>query len=97
MVVNFARCVGDTIVQERIEGDLLFEGGDAQQGVLVTFRHGGREITGRVVSVGAAPPEDDPEAGLVIEVEAIDNETQDLGGEVARINLPPDDDTGTKI
>jgi hypothetical protein len=97
MIVNLVRRAGDTMVQERIDSDLLFEGGDAQEGVLVTFEHEGREITGRVVHVGKAPPENDPGAGLVIEVELIDNLTQDLGGEVARANLPPDNDTDTKL
>jgi hypothetical protein len=97
MIVNLVRRVGDTIVQERITGDLLFEGGDAQEGVLVTFHHDGGEITGRVIHVAAAPPDDDPDAGLVIEIELIDDLTQDLGGERARANLPPGDDTDTTI
>jgi hypothetical protein len=97
MIVNLVRRVGDALVQERIEGDVLFEGGDAQAGVLVTFQQDGRAITGRVVSVGTAAANDDPDAGLVVEVELIDGLTQALGGEVARANLPPENDADSTI
>jgi hypothetical protein len=94
--VNLARRLGDTIVQERIAGDLLFEGGEAQEGVLVTFHHDGSELTGRVIHVAEAA-DDDPDTGPVIEVELVDDLTQDLGGERALANLPPGDDTDTNI
>jgi hypothetical protein len=97
MIVNLARRVGDVVVQERIGGDLLFEGGEAQEGVLVTFHHDGSELTGRVIHVAEAPPDDDPDAGPVVEVELVDDLTQDLGGERARANLPPSNDTDTNI
>jgi hypothetical protein len=97
MIVNLARRVGDSVVLERIEGDLLFEGGDAQEGVLVTFEHEGREVTGRVINVAPSPSDADSAAGPVIEVELIDASTLDIGGEIARANLPPGDDTDTNI
>jgi hypothetical protein len=97
MIVNLARRAGDSVVLERIEGDLLFEGGEAQEGVLVTFERDGREVTGRVIHVAPTPSADDPDAGLVIEVELVDDLTKDQGGEIARANLPPGDDTDTTI
>jgi hypothetical protein len=92
MIFDLARRIGDCVVLERIEGDLLFEGGAAQVGVLATFEHDGSPITGRVVSVVEHP---DSEAS--VEIELIDQRSQDVNGEVARENLPPDDDTHTKI
>jgi len=92
MIVNLARRVGDSVVLERIDGDLLFEGGAAQEGVLATFQLDDRELTGRVINVADRPDEE-----TVVEIELIDQVTQDAGGEITRANLPPGDDTGTKI
>ena len=92
MIVNLARRVGDSVVLERIDGDLLFEGGAAQEGVLATFQLDDREFTGRVINVADRPDEE-----TVVEIELIDQVTQDAGGEITRANLPPGDDTGTKI
>jgi hypothetical protein len=92
MIVNLARRVGDSVVLERIDGDLLFEGGAAQEGVLATFQLEDRELTGRVINVANGPDEE-----TVIEIELIDQVTQDAEGEITRANLPPGDDTDTKI
>jgi hypothetical protein len=94
MIVNLLRREDDNIVLERIEGDMLFEGGAAAVGVAVTFQLDGRETVGRIVRVA---PTDDSEAEPIIEVEEIDQGDQDVGGEVALANLPPGDDTSTKI
>jgi hypothetical protein len=94
MIVNLLRREDDNIVLERIEGDMLFEGGAAAVGVVVTFQLDGRETVGRIVRIS---PTDDSEAEPIIEIEEIDPGTQDFGGEVARANLPPGDDTSTKI
>jgi hypothetical protein len=92
MIVNLARRVGDSVVLERIDGDLLFEGGAAQEGVLATFQLDDRELTGRVINVADRPDEE-----TVVEIELVDQVTQDAEGEITRANLPPGDDTGTKI
>jgi hypothetical protein len=92
MIVNLARRVGDSVILEHIDGDLLFEGGAAQEGVLVTFQLDDREFSGRVIKVV-----DEPDEETVVKIELIDQAAQDAGGEITRANLPPDDDTGTKI
>jgi hypothetical protein len=92
MIVNLVRHVGDNIVLERIDGNLLFEGGAAQEGVLATFQLDDRELTGRVINVVEEPDEE-----TVVEIELIDQAAQDAEGEITRANLPPDDDTGTRI
>ncbi|HZK89572.1 MAG TPA: hypothetical protein VFC56_05435 [Stellaceae bacterium] len=101
MIVNLARRDGDNVVLERIEGNFLFEGGEAQEGVLVTFEHAGSEVTGRVINVAPASfvegPDPGPDAGPVVEIELVDDCMQDRGGEIARANLPPGDDTDTNI
>lgn len=58
MIVNLVRHVGDNIVLERIDGNLLFEGGAAQEGVLATFQLDDRELTGRVINVVEEPEKD---------------------------------------
>jgi hypothetical protein len=90
MIVNLARRVGDSMVLEHIDGDLLFEGGAAQEGVVVTFRLDDREVAGRVTNVAEHPKEE-----TVVKIDLIDQAAQDAGGEITKANLPPGDDTDT--
>jgi hypothetical protein len=92
MIVNLARRDGDNVLLERIDGEMVFVGGAAQEGVLVTFEHDGREVTGRIIKVA-----DDPEAEPGVEIELIDEEVHDLESEITLANLPPGNDTDTKI
>jgi|HubBroStandDraft_6_1064221.scaffolds.fasta_scaffold2410081_1 hypothetical protein len=91
MIVNLARHVGDEIVLERLDEPVMFEGGQAQIGVLVSFPFEGREVTARIVDV--RPHDSDP----VIEVELIDKEALDVESEMTLAGLPPKDDFGTDI
>jgi len=97
MIVNMARRDGDGIVMERVDGDFLFEGGAAQEGVLVTFALDGRPVSGRVVSVSPANPDDGGGAGPVVEIELIDEAVEDIESEMTLASLPPDNDSDTKI
>jgi hypothetical protein len=92
MIVNLTRRVEDSVVLDRIHGDLLFEGGAAEKGVLATFQLDNRELTGRVINVT-----DEPDQETVVEIELIDQVAQDAEGEITRANLPPGGDIGTKI
>jgi len=97
MIVNMARRDGGSVVMERVDGDFLFEGGAAQEGVLVTFELDGRQVTGRIVSVSPDSPDDGVGAGPVVEIELIDEEAHDVESEMTLANLPQDHDTDTKI
>lgn len=94
MIVNLARRDGDTVVMERIDGDLVFEGGQVQEGVLVRFPLDGGEVTGRIIKVSSSG---DSAAETVVAIELIDEQIQDTGAQVALENLPPGDDTGSEI
>jgi hypothetical protein len=96
MILNVMRRTGDSPVLERVDGDLLFEGGAAEEGVLATFQLDGHEVTGRVVRVLDAA-DGTADAGSVIEIELIDEQDHDLDSEITLANLPPGDDTDTKI
>jgi hypothetical protein len=93
MIVNVMRRTGDSVVLERVDRDLFFEGGAAEEGVLATFQLDGREVTGRIVRVldGAGGGE------AIVDVELIDEADHDFGTEVTRANLPPPNDTKTKV
>ena len=96
MIVNVMRRTGDSMVLERVDSDLFFEGGAAEQGVLATFQLDGEQVTGRIVRVldsagGAADTES------IADIELIDEADHDLETEVTRANLPPANDTETKI
>ena len=93
MIVNVVRRAGDSAVLERIDGDLLFEGGAAEEGVLATFQLDGREVTGRVIRVLPADAAVDAESS--IEIELIDEEGHDIDSEITLANLPPDKDEFT--
>jgi hypothetical protein len=96
MIVNVMRCTGDSVVLERVDSDLFFEGGAAEEGVLATFRFDGREVTGRIVRVFDSA-DGDADAESSVDIELIDEADHDLETEVTRANLPPPNDTGTKI
>jgi hypothetical protein len=74
MIVKLARRAGDSAVLEQIGGDLLFEGGAVQEGVLVTFQLDDREFTGRVINVA-----DQPDKETVVKIELIDQAAQTPG------------------
>jgi len=96
MIVNVVRRTGGSTVLERVDSNLQFAGGAAQEGVLATFELDGREVTGRVVRV--LDPEDDAvDAESVVELELIDEAGHDLESEITRANLPPLSDAETKI
>jgi hypothetical protein len=93
MIVNVVLRPGASGVLEQVDGGVLFEGGAAEEGVLATFQLDGREATGRVVRVLPA----DPDADTVVEIELIDKEHHDRESEITLANLPPRDDTNTKV
>jgi hypothetical protein len=97
MIVNLARRDGDSIVSERIDGDLFFEGGGAQVGVLVTFGLHGEQVTGRIIKVSPLSLDDAPDEGPVIDLELIDEAAHDVESEITLANLPPENDSGSKI
>jgi hypothetical protein len=97
MIVNVVRRTGDSVVLERVDGDLLFEGGAAEEGVLATFQLDGREATGRVVRVLPAESGAAADADSVVELELIDEAGHDLESEVTLANLPPGSDTDTTV
>ena len=88
MIVNLARPSGDGAILERVEGDVMFEGGEPHDGVLATFTLDGREITGRIISVSRSIP-DAGDSELIVTVEQIDPEMEDIGAEEALNSLPP--------
>ena len=97
MIVNVRRRTGDSTVLERVDGNLLFEGGAAREGVLATFQLDGHEVTGRVVRVLGADTNGAADDASTVEIELIDEDMQDIDGEIARVNLPPENDTDVKV
>jgi len=71
MIVNLARPSGDGTTLQRIEADVLFEGGEPHEGVLATFAVKGREITGRITEVSHLVP-DDVGSELMVTIEPVD-------------------------
>jgi hypothetical protein len=94
MIVNLVRRTGDTMIREPLEEGVIFEGGEAQEGVLVTFKRDGREVTGRVIKLSDGQ---DPDAGPLIEIEEIDQEAQDAASERVLAKLPARNDFDTNI
>lgn len=88
MIVNLARRAGDGLVLERIEGDVMFEGGEPNEGVLATFSVSGHEVMGRITKVSHSVP-DDVASELIVTVEPIDREAEDIGSEEALQSLTP--------
>jgi hypothetical protein len=87
MIVNLARSVGDGMTLERVEGDVMFEGGEPHEGVLATFSIDGREVTGRIIGISHSVP--DVSAELTVTVELIDQMHEDSGAVEALDSLAP--------
>ena len=83
-----ARRAGDDLVLEPIGGDVMFEGGEPNEGVLATFTFDGREVTGRIIEVSHSTS-NIADSELVVTVEQIDREVEDVGAEEALRSLPP--------
>lgn len=96
MLVDLARRNGDTLVVERIEAPVDFEGSGAQEGVLVTFPLAGREVTGRIIRV-VAPDAEKPDAEPIVEIELVDRAALDAESVIALANLPPKSDFTTEL
>jgi hypothetical protein len=94
MIVNLVWRTGDTMIREPLEEGVIFEGGEAQEGVLVTFKRDGREVTGRVIKLSDGQ---DPVSGPLIEIEEIDQEAQDAASERVLAKLPARNDFDTNI
>jgi hypothetical protein len=93
MIVNLARRIGDETVLERIDSPVTFEGGQAQEGVLVGFLLDGRDVTARIVKVLPHDPDGEP----AIEVMLVDQKVLDFEAKVTLARLPPEDDFTTEI
>lgn len=88
MIVNLASTSGDGTSLERIEGDVLFEGGEPHENVLATFSVKGREITGRIIEVSHSVP-DDVGSELMVTIEPIDLLGEDAEAIEALNSLAP--------
>ena len=88
MIVNLARPDRDGTTVERIDGDVLFEGGEPHEGVLATFGLDGREVTGRIVGVSHSVP-DDVSSELIVTIEPIDLLGEDAEALEALNSLTP--------
>jgi hypothetical protein len=97
MIVNLVRRIGNTMIREPLEEGVMFEGGEAQEGVLVTFTVDGREAKGRVIHLSESAPGEAPGSGPLIEIEEIDQEAQDAASERVLAELPARSDFDPKI
>jgi hypothetical protein len=88
MIVNLARSSGDGVMLERVEGDVMFEGGEPHEGVLATFSIDGREVTGRIIGVSHSVP-DDVSSELTVTVEPVDLMQEDSEAVEALDSLAP--------
>jgi|HubBroStandDraft_4_1064222.scaffolds.fasta_scaffold1214791_2 hypothetical protein len=86
MIVNLRRLGGDTV---NLDPPIIFEGGEAQPGVLATFTLDGQEMTGRVVGVSGRSPDDPVDWEPVVTIRPIDRERLDAESEAALASLPP--------
>jgi hypothetical protein len=93
MIVNIVHRDGDIAVAERIDGPVVFDGGQPVEGVLVEFPFDGRQVTARILKVLPHDAEDEP----AIEVELIDRETLDAEAEITLARLPAKDDFTTEL
>ena len=87
MIINLARRDGDALVLEDIGDGVMFEGGQPQPGVIVTFTHEGQEISARIAEVTASP-DDEP----IVTMVEIDRPALDQESESALEKLPPESD-----
>ena len=97
MIVSLLRRTSDTMVLERLEGGVMCEGGEAQEGVLATFKLDGRDVTGRVINIPEFSPSDDGDGEPLIAIEEIDREAHDAASERVLAKLPPRNDFDTNI
>jgi hypothetical protein len=93
MIVNLVQRDGDGVVLERLDGNLFFEGGDAQIGALATFSLNGELYTGRVVHVAPATLLDEPS----VDIELIDVAAHDAESQITLASLPPGNDNDPKF
>ena len=93
MIVNLARRDGDAATLERLEAPVTFEGGQAQEGVLVVFPLDGENVTARIIRV--LP--DDPSGEPAIEVALVDQEAIDAASAETLAHLPLKDDFTTEL
>ncbi|HXC28860.1 MAG TPA: hypothetical protein VNV38_12965 [Stellaceae bacterium] len=93
MIVNLTHRSGDTVVLERIEAPVTFEGGQAQENVLVIFPLNGENVTARVVRV--LP--DDPSGEPAVEVALVNQTAIDAASAETLARLPPKDDFNTEL
>ena len=88
MIVNLARPSGDGVILERVEGDVMFEGGEPHEGVLATFTVGGREVTGRIIGISHSVS-NDVSSELTVTVEPVDLMREDSQAVEALDSLTP--------
>ena len=93
MIVNLVRRDGDAVVLERIEAPVTFEGGQAQEGVLVLFPLERQNVTARVIRVLPR----DPSGAPAIEVALVDQAAIDAASAETLARLPPKDDFTTEL
>src|ERR1700722_7353766 len=91
MIINLARQAGDALGLENIGDGVMFEGGQPQPGVIVTFTHEGQEISARITEVTASPDDPTGEEPIVTMVE-IDRPALDQESESTLQKLPPASD-----
>ena len=85
MLVHLIRRDGTRVP---VQPPIIFEGGDAQSGVLATFTMDGREMTGRVVAVSARYPDDPPDWEPIVTIRAVDMPALNAEAEAALASLP---------
>jgi hypothetical protein len=93
MIVNMMHRDGGTVASERIDGPVVFDGGQPVEGVLVEFPFDGRQVTARILKVLPHEADDEP----VLDVEVIDRAALDAEAAVTLANLPPKDEFTTEL
>jgi hypothetical protein len=88
MIINLARRAGNELVLEEIEDGVMFEGGQPQPGVIVTFTHRGHEVSARITEVTTAPDDPSGKEPIVTMVE-VDRPRLDGESEITLQDLPP--------
>jgi len=88
MIVHLARHEGGTVVVERIDTPVVFDGGQPVERVFVEFPLDGRQVTARIVKVLPHDPEGEP----IIEAELVDRSALDAESENTLAHLPPRQD-----
>jgi len=88
MIVHLARHEGGTVVVERIDTPVVFDGGQPVEGVFAEFSLGGRQATARIIKVLPHDPGGEP----IIEVELVDRAALDAESANTLAHLPPRED-----